>query len=119
METDIRGAAAHNGFMGKQPQRQFIREWRKYRHLTQEQLAERMKINRSYVSHIENGARRYDQIFLEAAAEALGCTPADLIMRDPGQPGSILSIWEQIPPAERTMAVKVLEAFVKKTGNSR
>lgn len=99
----------------KAVQRQFIREWRKYRGLTQEQLADRMGIARSYVSHVEKGNRRYDQLFLEAAAQALNCEPADLIMRDPGQP-SIWSIWDNIPKDQQAQAAKVLEAFAKKTG---
>lgn len=98
--------------------RQFIRNWRKFRGLTQEQLAERMGVARSYISHVEKGKRRYDQMFLEAAAEALVCTPADLIMRDPLQPESIWSIWDQIEPVDRQKASKVLEAFIKKTGTS-
>lgn len=100
--------------MAKKGQRQFIREWRKFRDLTQEQLAERMGVARSYVSHVEKGKRRYDQYFLEAAAIALNCTPADLIMRDPSQPGAIWSIWEQIPATERDQAAKVLQTFIKK-----
>jgi len=102
--------------MAKKAQRQFIKEWRTFRGLTQEQLADRMGIARSYVSHVEGGKRRYDQLFLEAASEALGCTPADLIMRDPTQQGSIWSIWDQIPAQQREQAARVLETFVKKTG---
>jgi transcriptional regulator with XRE-family HTH domain len=108
-------AAWHHLAMAKKAQKQFIREWRKFRELTQEQLAERMGIARSYVSHVEKGKRRYDQLFLEAAAEALGTTPASLIMRDPTQPGGIMELWDQIPVQDRERAAKVLEAF-KKTG---
>ena len=100
----------------KQKQRHFIKEWRVYRNLSQEALADRMGIARSYISHIENGKRRYDQIFLEAAADALGCEPADLIMRDPTQKDSIWTIWDQIAPEQREQAAKVLEVF-KKTGS--
>lgn len=95
-------------------QRHFIKEWRKFRGLTQERLGERVGVERSYVNKIENGKRRYDQPFLEAAAKALQCEPADLIMRDPSQPGAIWSIWDQIPATEREQAAKVLQAFIKK-----
>jgi transcriptional regulator with XRE-family HTH domain len=67
--------------MARQPH--YIKEWRKHRGLTQEQLAERIGIARSYLTKIERGSRRYDQPFLEAAADALRCEPGDLIMRDP------------------------------------
>jgi transcriptional regulator with XRE-family HTH domain len=101
----------------KQKQRQFIREWRKFRNLTQERLADRMGVTRGYVSQVETGLRRYDQHFLEAAADALSCEPADLIMRDPTKPSAIWSIWDRIPPTQREQAARVLETFVvKKTG---
>lgn len=117
-ETDLGARRWQTLHMAKKlKQRQFFKEWRKFRDLSQEQLADRMGIARSYVSHIENGKRRYDQIFLEAAAEALNCQPADLIMRDPGS-SSIWTIWDQISPEQREQAAKVLETF-KKTGTEK
>jgi transcriptional regulator with XRE-family HTH domain len=105
--------------LSKKPKpRQFIREWRKHRGLTQEQLADRMGITRGYVSQVEKGVRRYDQVFLEAAAEAMNCEPADLIMRDPAG-DALWSIWDQIPKTEREQAVRVLQTFAKKTSTSR
>lgn len=91
--------------------RHFIREWRKFRGLNQEQLAERIGIGKPYVSKIETGKRRYDQPFLEAAAEALNCTPADLLVRDPSDPEGIWSIWDDLKPAERVQAVSVIKAL--------
>lgn len=90
----------------------FIREWRKVRELTLEQLAERVGMTHGTLSRIERGKTAYTQPVLEAVAEALGTTPASLIMRDPTKPG-IWDIWEQIGPAERDQAIKVLEAFKK------
>lgn len=105
----------HTGAMSKK-QRHFIREWRKHRQLTQDQLAERIGVDRSYLSKIESGKKRYDQPFLEAAADALRCEPADLIVRDPTQPGSLWSVWDLIPQSDRPQALRVLEAFAKKAG---
>lgn len=102
--------------MAKDKQRHFIKAWRKHRGLTQEQLAERIGYDRTYISKIEKGSKRYDQPFLEAMADALGCQPADLIMRDPTVQGSIWSIWDQIPATQRDQAAAVLQTFVKKTG---
>lgn len=93
----------------------FIREWRKHRGYTQAQLAERIGIAESYVSKIESGKRRYDQPFLEAAAEALNCDTADLIMRDPSDPEGIWSIWDQLKPAERNQVVEIAKTL-KRTG---
>jgi len=95
--------------MAKKPH--YIREWRKHRDLTQEQLAERIGIARSYLTKIERGTRRYDQPFLEAAAEQLRCEPCDLIMRDPSDPDGIWSIWDKLKPSERAQAIAVLRAI--------
>ena len=101
--------------MSHAPTRHHIRAWRKYRGLTQAQLAERIGIDRSYLSNIETGRRRYDQPFLEAAAEALRCTPADLIVRDPTDPEGIWSIWDQLAPVDRARVVEMAKVF-KRTG---
>lgn len=95
--------------------RHFIREWRKHRGYNQDQLAERIGIDRSYLSKIENGAKRYDQIFLEAAAEALRCTPADLLMRDPSDPDGIWSIWDNLKPSQRLQVVEIAKT-IQRTG---
>jgi transcriptional regulator with XRE-family HTH domain len=94
-------------------QRHFIREWRKHRGLTQDQLSERIGIDKSYLSKIENGKKRYDQPFLEAAAEVLRCEPADLIMRDPTASESIWSIWEQLQPTQRSQLVEIANTLKK------
>jgi transcriptional regulator with XRE-family HTH domain len=93
----------------------YIREWRKHRGLTQEQLAERIGITKSYVSKIESGKKRYDQPFLEAAAVVLQCEPADLLIRDPSDPDGIWSIWEQLKPVERGQVVEIAKTL-KRTG---
>lgn len=98
-------------------QRHFIREWRAYRGLSQDQLAERIGITRTYLSKIENGRRRYDQPFLEAAAEVLRCEPADLIVRDPTATESLWTIWDQLGPTERVQLVEIGKTL-KRTGTN-
>lgn len=88
-------------------QRHFIREWRTFRGLNQEQFAERVGISRTYLSKIESGKRRYDQPFLEAAAEVLRCNVADLLVRDPTQHESLWSIWDQLNPVQREQLVEI------------
>lgn len=64
--------------------RHFIKEWRKYRRLTQEVLAEKAGMTAGAISQLESGIINYTQPSLEALANALGCTPADLLGREPG-----------------------------------
>lgn len=91
--------------------RHFIYEWRKHRELTQTQLAERIGITKSYLSKIETGKKRYDQPFLEAAAEVLRVAPADLLMRDPSDPDGLWSIYDQLQPVERKQLVEMAKVI--------
>lgn len=100
-------------------QRTFLRQWREHRHLTQEQVAERLHIDRTTLSRIERGVSPYDQDFLEAAAYAYMCEPADLIMRDPTRDDAIWSIADQlksVPPDDQERVRAVISAMTKKTG---
>lgn len=96
-------------------QAHFIKEWRNHRGLTQLQLAERIGVDRTLITHIEKGRRKYDQAFLEAAAEVLRCEPADLIVRDPSDPDGLWSIYDQLKPAERHQLVEMAKV-IRRTG---
>lgn len=69
--------------------RTFIKEWREYRNLTQERLAERIDRSPGLISKIENQQGPYTQQTLEAIAGALGCQPVDLLIRNPLDPISL------------------------------
>lgn len=101
-----------------QRQRIFLKEWRKHRGITQDGLADRIGIDRTIVSKIENGKLDYHQHFLEAAAYALMCDPADLLVRDPTAPEAIWSLWDRIPAAEKPKALAVLQAFTNASKKS-
>jgi transcriptional regulator with XRE-family HTH domain len=95
----------------RERQRWFLKEWRTHRGLTQQQLADRLDTTKSVISALENGKQRWNQDIVELAAEALNCEPADLIVRDPTAPDAIWSIWERVPPQNRDLAARTLEAF--------
>lgn len=63
--------------------RHFIREWREFRDLTQEHLAEMLDTTKASISRIESLKQGYTQDFLEACADALGVHPGDLLTRLP------------------------------------
>lgn len=110
-ETDVVLRPWHHFAMAKSRPKQFIREWRVHRGFTQERLADRMGIARSYVSHIEKGKRRYDQLFLEAAADALNCRPWDLIERPPDARDDIREVLDALSPDGRARALAVVQAL--------
>lgn len=90
--------------------RTFIREWRKFRGLTQQRLADQLGLTHGNLSRIERGLRPYNQVLLEALAAALRTDPASLLMRNPLDPEGIWSVWERIDPDERRRALEVLKA---------
>lgn len=108
----------------KEPQRRrhFIKEWRKAKGLTQEQLADRVGVAVSTISQLETMKQGYSQPTLEAIADALGCEPADLLMRTPPSKDNeddpnngMWSIWEKLDQPAKNQAIKILETF-QKTG---
>lgn len=94
--------------------RVFIREWRKHRGLTLEQLSERIDMSPGNLSHLERGMVAYTQDTLEALAEALNTDAASLLMRDPTGPDAIWSVWECASPAEKQQIVELAKVVVKK-----
>src|SRR5262245_49860200 len=97
----------------KHRRRHFIREWRLYRGLTQEMLAERLETTKANISRIENLKQGYTQDFLEACAVALSTDPASLIMRDPTDPEGIWSILDQAKPGVRRQIVEIAKTLIR------
>lgn len=106
------------GHKKKRPRRRtFIREWREFRELTQDQLGERLNTSGGSISRIESGVQPYTQDTLEALAEALQTDAASLLMRDPSAPDAIWSIWDQAKTVERDVIVDMARRIVgTKTG---
>lgn len=107
-------------YMGKLKQRRrwFLREWRKHRNLSQEQLAERISATQGFISHLETGKADYTGEMLEKLADALNCGPGDLLMRNPLNPDNLWSIWDQAKPGEAVTVVvgDRAQTVVKATG---
>lgn len=91
----------------------FIKAWRDYRSLTQEQLAERVDTTTATISRLENGKQPYSQELLEALAGALRCTVADLIARPPEKPkDDLLALLDGLDDERRTQAARVIRALL-------
>lgn len=97
----------------KTKRKTYVREWRKFRGLTLEQLAERVGVTAGALSQLERGEVNYTQPMLEALADELDCAPADLIMRDPKAEVGLHLVWNRIPTEDKPKALKMLEAFAE------
>lgn len=96
------------------PARHFIRQWRKHRGYTLEQLAEMVGVTHGALSQLERGLVNYTQPMLEALAVALSCEPADLIMRDPANPvWTILDTLKDLTPDQQNQVAEIVTTFRK------
>lgn len=93
----------------------FIREWRKHRNLTIEKLATRIGMTTSNLSKTERGAQAYTQPVLEAVAEELNCSPADLIMRPPHAGNELLTLISALEKEQQEQAVAVIKALTTRS----
>ena len=99
-------------------QRIFVREWRKHRGYSLEQLADMIGTTHATLSRVERGLLPYNQAFLERTAEMLMCEPADLLVRNPQDPEGIWSVWDRAKPGERRQIVEIARTLLR-TGTDR
>lgn len=102
----------------RQRRRLFVKEWRKHRLLTQDQLAERAGVSQGMISQLEKTppGTDYTGETLEKLAFALQCEPADLMMRNPLDPEAPWSIWDSLDPPEKRIAVEMLKGIKRASG---
>lgn len=77
----------------------YFKQWRKFRGLTQEMLAERIHATPSTISQLETGKQGFTNSTLEALADALNCQPGDLLMRDPLKTDAVWSLRDKFSKA--------------------
>jgi transcriptional regulator with XRE-family HTH domain len=98
----------------KQHRVTFIRQWRKHRGLTLEQLAARLNdMAPSNLSMLERGLRGYTQETLERIAEELGTDAASLLIRDPADGEAIWSLWDHAKPGQKRQIVEIATTITK------
>jgi len=91
----------------------FVKQWREFRNLTQEQLAERAGMSVGNISQLERGLQGYSMQGLEALSQALNCEPGHLFMVDPTRDEAIWSIWERAGEAERKQIVELAKVVLR------
>lgn len=92
-----------------------IRQWRKHRDLTLEQVADLLDMTPSHLSMLERGERGYTQETLEQLARALKTDVASLLLRDPSDSESIWPVWEQAKnkPGVRQQIVEIAKTLIR------
>lgn len=95
--------------MGRERGPHYIAAWREHRKLTQAQLAELLNTTGATISRIEARKNGYTQAFLEACAEVLQCSPADLLRGPPDEQDEIIRAVNKLSRSQRLQAMKLLE----------
>jgi transcriptional regulator with XRE-family HTH domain len=96
--------------------RHYLREWREFCELTQDQAADRANLDRSSLSKIERGEVPYNQDLLERLALAYGCDPSDLLDINPLKPDPPRLVYNrlrEVSPVIQERALAVLDALLK------
>lgn len=102
------------GLKGARPVRTYFAEWREWKGLTQQELADRMETTAGTISRVENGTRDWSKGYLEAFSYVIGCPNViDPITRPPGAPISLDDMLRDASPDMRRQAIAVVEAILK------
>lgn len=88
----------------------FLREWREYRGMTLEQVADAIESNKGDVSKIERGVKRYNEDHITRFADAFGIQPFQLYFSPDRQ--LLDSLIEGRSEEVRQLAFRVVEAAI-------
>jgi transcriptional regulator with XRE-family HTH domain len=92
--------------------RNFIKEWREFRGLTQAQLAERLECSEASISRVETGKQNLTGDLRDAIASALAVDAASLEMRNPAEQ-EIWSLWDTARPAQKRQIIEIAKTLLK------
>lgn len=90
----------------------YLKEWRKFRRMTQDKLAEAVDTSKSVISDLERGNLQLSPKWLRKLAPVLGTQPGHILDHDPNNLDTdIIDIWSRID--DKAQAMKVLQSFAK------
>jgi transcriptional regulator with XRE-family HTH domain len=96
--------------------RHFLREWREYRAMSLEAVAERLDVDHSTLQRIETFRSPYTQVYLEKLSTIYGCSETDLIKLNPFKADPIAATIESLmaaPENTKRQAAAILDALLK------
>ena len=111
-------------------QRQYLRDWRKHRKLSQEELADRAGVTHGLISQLERGITGLTHDRLANLAAALDCSAADLLAGPPsdakapsaptaGDAGLLLEalgLFSQLSEARQRRIIETIEDAARAEG---
>ena len=97
----------------------YLKEWRRYRDLTQEQVISRLQAledsllptTAASLSRLENGKQPYNERVLEALAFIYDTEPDSLIGRDPFKEGQVIDFVSRLNERQRQQVLAFMQAI--------
>jgi transcriptional regulator with XRE-family HTH domain len=104
--------------------RRYLREWRKFRGKTQEQVVAALEgmddpnlpSTGASLSRLETGKQSYNERSLAALAAIYDCEPWELLGRDPYKEGEVIDFgakFSKLDAQQRAQALAILDALTK------
>lgn len=105
-------------------QRRYLREWRKFRGKTQDQVVAALEgmddpqlpATGASLSRLENGKQSYSERSLAALADIYDCEPWELLGRNPLKEGEVVDFgarFSKLNAQQRAQALAILDALTK------
>lgn len=92
----------------------FLKAWREFRGLTQQELADRVETNANMIGYLESGERGLSAKWLRRLAPALETTPGMLLDHDPQELDSdIIDIWAHADRRQQRQLTDIAKTLVK------
>lgn len=105
--------ARYHGRMDKRPAN-YLRAWREFRQMSQDDLAQKLDTAKGVISLLENGKRPLSDKWLRRLAEVLETRPGHILDVDPHElDNDIVDIWTSLSKDDRAQAARILRTFVR------
>lgn len=97
--------------------RNYLKAWREFRKLTQEELADKAGTTKAVISLLENEKRPLSSKWLRKFAEILDTQPGHILDHDPNDMSAdIHDIWSRLGKDDRQRAVRILRTLTGTDG---
>lgn len=115
LRNDWPDGCSYNHDMERPPH--YLREWRSFRRMTQQELADAIGTSKSAISDLERGVLQLSPKWLNRLAPVLKTQPGHILDHDPEElDNDIIDIWSRIPERDKEQARRVLRSFTGTDG---
>lgn len=92
----------------------YLQAWRKFRRMTQDELAERVNTTKAVISLLESGQRPLSAKWLRKLAPVLKTTPGHLLDHDPEDiSADIFDIWMHADSRQKRQIADIAKTIVR------